>query len=142
MTWGFTLDPFDTVKEIIEAWDASKCTTERQCEQSLARELQNALVNQKIERQYGSGRQRIDILVDDKVPIEMKYDLVSASVLQRLIGQLELYLKKWDQVVLVLCGKISLNMLKDLRKYCNDKTVFPLIETVHIVIKGEQKSDV
>lgn len=142
MAWGFTLDAFGTVKEIIEAWDAYKCTTEKQCEQSLANALEKALVNQKIERQYGSGRQRIDILVDDKVPIEIKYNLVRASELHRLIGQLELYLNKWDQVILVLCGKISLNLLKDLRKYSNDNYILSLEEAVQIVIKGEQKSAV
>ena len=142
MALGFTLDPFDTVKEKVEAWDASKCTTEKQCEQSLAKALGKALVNQKIEKQYGSGRQRVDILVGDKVPIEMKYNLIKASVLQRLIGQLELYLKKWDHVILVLCGKISSNMLKDLRQYCSNKDMVPIYEAVHIVIKGKMMNDV
>jgi len=142
MGWGFTLDPFGTVKEIIQAWDADNCTTEKQCEQSLAKELERALVNQKVERQYGSGRQRVDILVQDKVPIEIKYNLTQASVLQRLIGQLELYLKKWDQVIIVLCGTVSLNMLKDLKRHCSEKIVYPFQEVVHIVEKGDLKSDV
>lgn len=57
MAWGFTPDQFSTVKEIIEACDASKCITGKQCEQSLITELEKALVNQTVVK----GEQSSDV---------------------------------------------------------------------------------
>lgn len=120
MSWGFTLDPFGTVKEIIESWQPINCNTEKDFEESLSKELENKLKNQKIQKQYGSGRQKFDIVVHNKVPIELKKDIKSTSALQRTIGQLELYLKDWDKLFLVICGHIEHDIRQDLEKYIED----------------------
>jgi hypothetical protein len=66
---------------------------------------------------------RVDIVVDDKVPIELKKDITSTADLERTIGQLEMYLHKghWKGVFLVLCGDIENSHLKSLEKYAKSK---------------------
>ncbi len=55
MSWGFTLDPYDTVAEIIKSWEPSECKNEKDYEESLYKELSSRLKKQKIQRQYGSS---------------------------------------------------------------------------------------
>jgi len=86
------------------------------------KKLQNELVNQTITPQWGSARQRVDIVVHGKVPIEVKKDLKSTAALQRTIGQLNQYLKDWQGVILVLCGDISSDLLNDLKKYAESQS--------------------
>lgn len=137
---GFTLDPFDTVREIIKSWEPKGCTTEKDFEKSLYDKLREKLKNQKIQRQYGSGEQKVDIVVDDKVPIELKKDIKNTADLQRTIGQLEMYLNRghWTGVILVLCGDIAPEHFKFLEKYAERKKniiaeIFP--ETGIFIIK-------
>ena len=94
----------------------------RMYEESLFQELIAKLKKQKIQRQYGSGRQRIDIVVQDKVPIEIKYNLQTTSEYHRTIGQLEELLNNWDQILLVLCGDGSADLLKSLEEYVRGKS--------------------
>ena len=122
MPRSFTLDPFGRVCEAIESWRSRGCKTEKDYENSLVKKLENELVNQRIQRQYGSGRQRVDIMVHRKVPIEVKKDLKSTAALQRTIGQLNQYLKDWQGVILVLCGNISSDLFKDLKKYAESQS--------------------
>jgi hypothetical protein len=57
ISFGFTLDPFGTVREIIESWEPKGCTTEKDFENSLYEKLREKLKYQKIQTQYGSGEQ-------------------------------------------------------------------------------------
>jgi len=141
MGWGFTLDPFGTVLEVIESWQPKGCKTEKNYEESLLQKLRRELKNQIIQTQYGSGRQRIDIVVHKKVPIELKKDLKSTASYQRLIGQLEEYLQDWDHIILVLCGIIKLDLIKSFKKYIDRKEEsYPLGEKeVTIIVKGVEE---
>ena len=122
MSISFTLNPFGRVSEVIESWRPRGCKTEKDYERSLVKKLQNELVNQTITPQWGSARQRVDIVVHGKVPIEVKKDLKSTAALQRTIGQLNQYLKDWQGVILVLCGDISSDLLNDLKKYTESQS--------------------
>jgi len=121
MPTSFTLNPFGRVCEVIESWRPRGCKTEKDYERSLVKKLQNELVNQKIQQQYGSARQKVDIMVHDKVPIEMKKDLNSTAKLDRIKGQLDGYLKVWQGVIVVLCGDTPADLLKDLKKYAESQ---------------------
>lgn len=57
MPISFALNPFGRVCEVIESWKPRGCKTEKDYENSLVKKLEKELVNQKIQRQYGSGRQ-------------------------------------------------------------------------------------
>lgn len=124
MPISFTLNPFGRVREVIESWRPRGCKTEKDYERSLVKKLQNELVNQNIQQQYGSARQRFDIMVHEKVPIEIKKDLKSTAALQRTIGQLDGYLKDWEGVILVLCGDVSSDLFNDLKKYAERQRVY------------------
>lgn len=136
---GFTLDPIGTVREIIDNWNPEDYATEKEFEDSLLEEFQKKLKNQVIYSQYGSGLQRVDIVIDKKVPIELKKDLTSTAVLQRTIGQLDQYLKDWRTVFLVLCGDVSHDLLKHLEKYVKDSRSGLLLSTsekgVYLIVK-------
>ncbi len=135
MTFKFRLNPFGTVKKIINEWEPRRCSTEKDFEKSLLLELQNKLKDEKILSQYGSGRQRVDIVVHGKVPIEIKKDLRSNAALQRTIGQLEQYLEDWGYLFLVLCGNVNSELLKSLKEYVNKKTDIVGDDRIDLIVK-------
>ena len=137
MSWGFTLSPFGTVREIIESWRPKGCTTEKKYEQSLLRKLQKELKEQKIQIQYGSGRQRVDIVVNGKVPIELKKDLKTTSALQRTIGQIDQYLQDWNRLFLVFCGNVAPDLLKNLKKYAKNIETEDWDKEIFIIVKKQ-----
>ena len=102
----FFSDPVEDVRRVLRIWSPKGCQTEKDYEESLANELKTEMKNTEIIQQYGSGRQRVDIVVDQKVAIEIKNDMTSTAAIHRAIGQLE-GMKKWDKVFLVLCGETS-----------------------------------
>jgi len=122
MSISFTLNPFGRVCEVIESWRPRGCKTEKDYENSLVKKLEKELVNQNIQQQYGSARQRVDIMVHDKVPIEIKKDLNSTAKLQRAKGQLDGYLKAWQGIILVLCGDTAGDLFNDLKKYAKSQS--------------------
>jgi hypothetical protein len=126
MPYSFTLNPFGRVCQAIESWSPRGCKTEKDYENSLVKKLQKELVNQTIIQQYGSARQRVDIVVHKKVPIEVKKDLKSTAALQRTIGQLNQYLKDWEGIILVLCGDVSPDLEKSILEYARSE------EEVHV----------
>ncbi len=134
MSLDYWLDPFGEVCKVIKSWKPKGCKTEKEFEKSLLRKLQKELKGKKIQAQYGSGRQRIDIVVDDKVPIEVKKDIKDTSALQRLIGQMEQYFKKWEGLVLVICGNIEQDHLKELKEYAK-KWEWSFDEGLIIIVK-------
>jgi hypothetical protein len=93
------------------------------------------LKDEKILSQYGSGIQRVDIVVHSKVPIEIKKNLKSNAALQRTIGQLEQYLEDWDYLILVLCGEINSELLKSLKEYVNKKTDIMGHDRIDVIVK-------
>jgi len=124
MPKSFTLDPVGRVCEVIESWRPRGCKTEKDYEDSLVKKLRKELVKQTITPQYGSARQRVDIVVHHKVPIEVKKDLKSTAALQRTIGQLNQYLKEWEGIILVLCGDTSSDLFNELKKYAKSQETF------------------
>ena len=135
MSLGFIIDAFGSVCASVEAWQPIDCVTEKDYEKSLLNELQHKFSNKKIISQYGSGKQRVDIVVQDKVPIELKKDLKSNAILQRTIGQVEQYLKEWDCLILVLCGVVKEDLLHLLKEHLRDKTDIIGDERVRIIVK-------
>jgi hypothetical protein len=139
MSIGFFFDPRGTVAEIIEKWQPFECKTERDFKKSLLDELRKKLKDKNIIEEYGSGKQKIDIVVQDKVPIELKKDLKSNAQLHRTLGQVEEYLTKWEYLLLVLCGEIAPDFLKSLEAYAGRKYYLSSLNydsKVHIINKG------
>jgi len=70
-------------------------------------------------------------VVDGKVPVEIKKDFKSTAAYHRTIGQLNQYLEAWQSVILVLCGDVSSDLFKDLRRYAASKDTL-LVKRVHL----------
>ncbi len=114
--FDFFWSPKNTVSRLIKEWNPEGCASERECEDSLYLFLHARLDDKQIIRQYGKGRARVDLMVDDKVMVELKYALTSTSEYQRLVGQLVEY-KDWHKdILVVLVGETEPSLLKQLQR--------------------------
>ena len=102
---------------LFSKWRPRNCKTEKAYENSLNSFLHKELEDHQITKQYGIGRSRADLVIDDRLLIEIKYNLNTSAKYQRLLGQLAEY-KEWDgRVVLLLVGKTDPNLRKQLTSY-------------------------
>lgn len=132
-----SLNLFDKVKEIIKSWESEydEDKNESYVRDSLIEKLKIGLKGQKVNKEYAIGRMRLDIMVSDLIPIEIKMNLEGRKDLeQKAIGQLEEYLRKWPIIFLVLCGNISEDFLYELKKLVEDKYTSSLISYPRIIV--------
>jgi hypothetical protein len=110
--WGW--DSIGMLTSLIGKWRPRNCETEKDYENNLYLFLHRELEGHTIEKQSGRGRFHADIVIDNKLVIEIKYNLRTTANYQRLIGQVQEY-NKWDgQVILLLIGKTDPNLKKQL----------------------------
>lgn len=109
-------DAGDAIESLIERWvPGPGCEAEKDYEASLYAFLNTELGELQVTRRYSRGRSEADIVVADKVIIELKTDLDSTSEFQRLVGQLTEY-QDWNMaVIVVLTGQTDANLGKELR---------------------------
>ncbi len=106
----------DVIK-LIDSWRPRSCKTEKDLERSLHKHLQKNLESLDVIMQYAAGRVKADIVVDDKILIEIKDSLKSTGQLQRLLGQLDIYAAQWKgKVIVVICGDSQRDLVKVLEK--------------------------
>jgi hypothetical protein len=134
MSLGYKFDPHGKIAKIVKLWEPKNCKTEKDYEQSLLSELRKNLKGIKVQSQYGAGSQIVDIVVDDKIPIELKKDLLKTSSLHITIGQIEQYLRKWETVFLILCGSTSPDIMQSLKEYAKDKETFLLVYEDRLIV--------
>ncbi len=114
---NYFLNAAGMVEDIIKDWKPGDCRTEKDYEKSLYTFLHKRLEDIQITKQYAKGRIHADLVVGDKIIIELKNNLDTTSKYQRLIGQLAEY-KDWEgKVILVLAGETDPNLRKQLKKY-------------------------
>lgn len=114
-------DPTDMVVSLVNKWEPTECKSEKDYEKSLYNYLHDSLKEIQVTKQYAKGRIRADIVVGDKIIIELKNNLDSTGKYQRLIGQLMEY-EEWNgSVIVLLAGKTDENLLKEFRKYVEKK---------------------
>jgi len=85
----FWLDDVGAVVQKIERWRPRKCATEKDYEKSLYEFLHKEMPDHQITKQSGRGRVRADLVIADRVAIELKHNLDTTAKYQRLIGQIE-----------------------------------------------------
>ena len=111
------LDSVSMVAALIEKWEPRGCATEKECENSLYLYLHAAVGDVFVTKQFAYGRVRADIVVGDKVLIELKHNLDTTAKLQLIGGQLSQY-DDWDgRVVVLLTGETEPNLLKELKQF-------------------------
>jgi hypothetical protein len=110
----------EEVCDAIEEWKVDLLKTEKQYENELYKYLHKKLPRKQITKQFAHARIRADLAVEEDVIIELKNNLKTTNQYQRLIGQLEQY-RQWNgYIVLVLCGKTELNILKEVKSYTDN----------------------
>ena len=118
----FLWDSTGTVTQLIDKWSPRKCRYEKDYEQSLSRFLNKEIPDIKVTPQYAIGRTKADLLIGEKVIVEIKKYLMSTAQYDRLVGQLTRY-KDWNgSVVILLVGKTDPDLKKDLTKFINHNT--------------------
>jgi len=114
-------NPVDVAKEKIITWKPGSLKSEKDYEKSLYNYLHKNLDKLQVTKQYAKGRIKADIVIQDKVIIELKNNLNSTAKYQRLIGQLIEY-KNWEgNVIILLTGGTDLNLKKDLQKFIDEQ---------------------
>jgi hypothetical protein len=116
--WKFHIgDSVKLVTTKIKEWKPRKCSTEKDYENSLYAFLHEEMGDLQVTKQYAKGRIRADLVVADKVIVELKNNLNTTAKYQRLIGQLNLY-KQWDgRIIVLLTGDTDTNLRKQLDSY-------------------------
>jgi len=105
----------DVIK-LIDDWHPRSCKTEKDFERSLHRHLEKNLKDVNVIKQYAAGRVKGDIVVDEKILIEIKDRLKSTAQLQRLLGQIDIYASQWKgKVIVIICGESERDLMKTLK---------------------------
>ena len=105
------------VIRLIDDWHPRSCETEKDFERSLHKHLEKNLPDVNVVKQYAAGRVKGDIVVDEKILIEIKDSLKSTGQLQRLLGQLDIYNAQWKgKVIVLICGESERDLMKVLKK--------------------------
>jgi len=112
----FLWSPLSVVSTLIEEWTPIGCSSEKEYEKSLFSFLHQHLDDALIVSQYAIGKTHVDLMVNDRVMVEIKYKLNSMSEYQRLIGQLMDY-KNWRKdLVIVLVGDTNPSLKRRLSR--------------------------
>ncbi len=104
---AFRGDLVTRVLDALAAWEPSEeATDEQSCRDEIAFFLRERGYQVSIERwiEQGQERRRVDLLIEDSIPIEMKYALheKGAGEKDRARSQIECYARMWGEVGPVL----------------------------------------
>jgi hypothetical protein len=109
-------DKLGTVQQLINQWNPGVLKSEKEYERSLSTFLRSELEGIKITQQYARDRYRFDIVLNESLAIELKYNLKNVGDFQRLLGQL-LLSKRWEgQVLVLLVGDTDPDILDSLMR--------------------------
>lgn len=108
---------FDDVIRCISSWiPKRKYSRETQYRDDLLEYLRKELSKpspwdlgpgKKHKIQKESGRGLADIGIDDKIGIELKYNMNTKAKVDRLFGQIEDYTRSYNDMVILLCGQTN-----------------------------------
>jgi len=100
-------DPIGTIKDHINSWNPIDINSESDAENSLCLYLREHLDNILVRKQFPYDRIKADILVEDCVAIEIKFNLTTTTEFQRLIGQLETYARWRKDIIVLVVGDLD-----------------------------------
>ena len=139
---------YPSVLGIIEDWNPKQLKSEAQYRDELLGLLREKL-NQSdplgFSKQHSirkeSGRHLADIGIDGEIGIELKHNLNTKAKVDRLYGQIDDYLKGYDSMIIVLCGKTSEEQLDYLREKVRSIPSKTIISTtnIDIIVKDGKK---
>jgi hypothetical protein len=123
-TIAFKWDPVGEIKKAIIMWSPGELKQEKDYEISLYNFLHEYFADIQIAKQYGVGMSHADLNVGDKVLIEIKKDLQEKTKFDRLIGQLEDYLKWKGETIILLVGETEPNLRKKLLRHAEERSSY------------------
>ena len=99
----------------IKSWRPRNCHTELEYRNSLLAKLQGAFPI-AARKEYGHGRVKADIAFENRIGIELKFNLNSPAKKQRLVGQLNDYRGACKNIIGVLVGKTDPDLYQELSR--------------------------
>jgi hypothetical protein len=115
--WFDFMDPVGTVYDLIHEWQPTNTSSETKIEESLHAHLAKHLKRHDVRRQFRHDRVTADILINEKLAIEIKINLTKTAEFQRLIGQLDCYADWGVQIIVLLVGEVD----PDLKRRVEDR---------------------
>jgi len=109
--------PVETVCKAIAKWEPEDISNEAAIQESLYAHLTRHLNGHDVRQQYPHGRVKADILVNEKVAVEIKLDLTTTAKFQHLIGQLESYACWCVCIVVPLVGQVDPELKKRVEEW-------------------------
>lgn len=98
-------DPLGSVRGKIEDWSSSSIfDKESEVEQEVTAFLKEKFPRLVVRNQFRHDRVIADILVEEKVAIEIKLNLKSTNELNRLLGQIDHYYEWGVYLIVLLVG--------------------------------------
>ena len=110
--WFDFMDPVESVCALIYEWKPTDTGSETKIEESLYAYLANKLKRQDVRRQFRHDRITADILINEKLAIEIKLNLTKTAEFRRLIGQLDCYANWGVSMIVLLVGEVQTDLMK------------------------------
>jgi len=116
-------DDVSAIIDVVKKWKPRNCKTEKEYETSLYRKLKKYFPLLEIIPQYKYAGVYGNLVVGNKVLIEIKTDLESTAT---LLGQLMRYKKKWDgRILVLLTGNTNPGIVKELEEFVDREGLGP-----------------
>lgn len=110
--WFDFTDPVETVCNLIYEWQPTDTSSEIKIEESLHEYLSKQLKWYDVRRQFRHDRIIADILINEKLAIEIKLNLIRIDDFRRLIGQLDCYANWGVRMIVLLVGKVDNDLMR------------------------------
>lgn len=117
--------------KVIEEWRPVRSKKESDYQISLQNYLLGRFSDDEliVDREYGIGSSRVDIVIERKYAIELKLDLKDESEIKRLKSQVSDMEDHFHSTLVVLCGNTQERVINELRRairrYDEDQPLIP-----------------
>jgi len=109
-------DDMDKIERLIRGWMPEGCRTKGDYERSLSRWLEEHLREKEIMRKVTIGKKKVDLAIGGTIFIQIRKDLQNQGQLKRLVTQIEGYSKNLKNLILILCGEVDKNLVRQVRR--------------------------
>jgi len=109
-------DEMDHVERLVIGWNPEGCRTKGDYERSLSAWLREHLKEKEIVKKVAIGKMKVDLAIGGTIFIQIRKDLQNQGQLEQLITQIDGYSKNLKNLILILCGEVDKNLVRQVRK--------------------------
>jgi len=109
-------DDMDKVERLIRDWKPEGYRTKGDYEKSLSAWLREHLKEKEIVKKVAIGKMKVDLAIGGTIFIQIRKDLQNQGQLERLITQIDGYSKNLKNLILILCGEVDKNLVRQVRR--------------------------